>query len=292
MTYRKTPFFIFLLMPGLLCLIFFTYIPLVRALIDSLHDYRFVAAGSAFVGITNYSRLFADTNYIAAVQNNVIYIIFTVFPGLILALLLALALRKNCLVNRWLRAAFFFPTIIPLVAAASLWSFIFMPGVGLMDYYLSHFFSTQSHNFLGQEKTALLALIIISIWKFAGYYMLFFLAGLQSIPDDAMEAAQIEGASAIQCFWHITLPLLRPTLTFVGTVSLVYAVTQIDHVAIMTNGGPVNSTTVILHYIQTTAMQSYDYGKASAATFLTVISLFFLSWLNITVIDRGTYYER
>jgi sn-glycerol 3-phosphate transport system permease protein len=107
-----------------------------------------------------------------------------------------------------------------------------------------------------------------------------------------MEAAQIEGASRLQCFRYITLPLLRPTLTFVATVSLIYSVTQIDHVAIMTNGGPVNSTTVILHYIQTTAMQSQDYGKASAATFLTVVALFVLSWLNLSVIDRGTYYER
>ena len=292
MTYRKPIFYLCLLLPGLVCLLLFTYMPLVRSLIDSLHDHRFAAGSNPFVGMANYHRLFADANFLAAVKNNAIYLIFTVIPGLFLALLLALALRKNCLVNRWLRAVFFFPTIIPLVAAASLWSFIFLPGIGLLDYYLGQFFSAPAHNFLGQETTALWALIAISIWKFAGYYMLFFLAGLQGIPDDAMEAAQIEGASRLQCFRYITLPLLRPTLTFVATVSLIYSVTQIDHVAIMTNGGPVNSTTVILHYIQTTAMQSQDYGKASAATFLTVVALFVLSWLNLSVIDRGTYSER
>lgn len=289
---RKILLYLALLAPGLIFLTLFTYTPLVRALIDSVHDYRIVADGSPFVGLENYRRLFVDTNFLAALKNNVIYIIFTVIPGMVLSLLLAVALKQNTLANRCLRGVFFFPTIIPLVAAATLWSFIFLPGVGLFDYYTGKLLANQYHNFLGQQSTALGALIVIGIWKFAGYYMLFFLAGLQSIPDDAMEAARIEGASALQCFFHITLPLLRPTITFVGTISLIYAVTQIDHVAVMTNGGPVNSTTVILHYIQTIALESQDFGKASAATVFTVLALITLSWLNIKVIDRGTHYER
>ncbi len=273
-------------------MVLFTYLPLVRSFIDSLYDYRMVSEGVRYVGFENYLRLFRDPYFHAAIGNNLIYIVFTVLPGMMLALALALALKQNTLLNRWLRAVFFFPTIIPLVAAAALWSFIFLPDIGLFDHYIGHFFGSGSHNFLGRQETALGALIIISIWKFSGYYMLFFLAGLQSIPDDAMEAARIEGASSIQCFFYITLPLLRPTITFVGIVSLVYAVTQIDHVAIMTNGGPASATTVILHYIQSTAMQSQDFGKASAATFLTIVSLFLVSWVNLKVIDRGTYYER
>lgn len=289
---RKLILYLGLLAPGLIFLALFTYLPLARAFFDSLHDYRMAAANPVFVGFDNYIRLFNDTGFTAALKNNIIYILFTVLPGMILALGLALALKKSTRVNQLLRAAFFFPTIIPLVAAASLWSFIFLPGIGLFDYYLAKIITGPAHNFLGYESTALWALIFISIWKFAGYYMIFFLAGLSSIPDDAMEAARIEGASPIQCFFFITLPLLRPTITFVGTVALVYAVTQIDHVAVMTNGGPVNSTTVILHYIQTIAMESQDFGKASAATVLTVTGLCFVSWINIKVVDRGTYYER
>lgn len=289
---RNTLFYILLLVPGFFFLALFTYWPLLRSFFDSLYDFRLVSEGPTFVGFENYLRLFADSAFHAAVINNIIYIFFTVIPGIMLALLLALALRQNTTLNRWLRAAFFFPTIVPLVAAASLWAFIFLPGIGLFDYYIGKYFGTGAHNFLGMQETALAALIVISIWKFAGYYMLFFLAGLQGIPDDAMEAARIEGASSLQCFFHITLPLLRPTITFVAIVSLVYAVTQIDHVAIMTNGGPVNSTTVVLHYIQSTALESQDFGKASAATFLTIITLFGVSWVNLKVIDRGTYYER
>lgn len=289
---RSARFYILLLVPGFLFLTLFTYLPLLRSFIDSLHDFRIVSDGPKFVGFENYLRLFADTNFHAAVVNNLVYIVFTVIPGMMLAMVLALTLRQNTTLNRWLRAAFFFPTIVPLVAAASLWAFIFLPGIGLFDYYIGKYFGSGAHNFLGMRETALGALIVISIWKFAGYYMLFFLAGLQSIPDDAMEAAKIEGASPLQCFFLITLPLLRPTITFVAIVSLVYAVTQIDHVAIMTNGGPVNSTTVVLHYIQSTALESQDFGKASAATFLTIVTLFGVSWVNLKVIDRGTYYER
>lgn len=289
---RGSHFYFLLLLPGFFFLALFTYLPLLRSFIDSLHDFRIISEGSSFVGFDNYLRLFNDPAFHAALFNNLIYIVFTVMPGMVLALLLALALKQNTLLNRWLRAAFFFPTIIPLVAAASLWSFIFMPGIGLFDYYIGRFLGSGAHNFLGMQETALAALIVISIWKFAGYYMLFFLAGLQSIPDDAMEAACIEGASSLQCFFHITLPLLRPTITFVAIVSFVYAVTQIDHVAIMTNGGPVNSTTVLLYYIQSTALESQDFGKASAATFLTIITMFCVSWVNLKVIDRGTYYER
>lgn len=217
LTRRKVFFYFILLAPGLFFLLLFTYTPLVRAIMDSMHDYRIVTDGSPFVGLENYRRLFDDANFIAALKNNSIYIVFTVIPGMVLSLLLALALQNNHVINRFLRAAFFFPTIVPLVAAATLWSFIFLPGIGLFDYYLSKLVTNQAHNFLGHQSTALGALIIIGIWKFAGYYMLFFLAGLQGIPDDAMEAAQIEGASKLQCFFNITLPLLRPTISCVGS---------------------------------------------------------------------------
>ncbi|SQC39662.1 N-Acetyl-D-glucosamine ABC transport system, permease protein [Klebsiella pneumoniae] len=154
-----------------------------------------------------------------------------------LALLLAVALSENHRVNRWLRTAFFFPMIIPMVSAAALWLFIFMPGLGLLDHYLAKLFGPMNNNWLGRSNSALLALALIGVWKFAGYYMLFFLAGLQSIPASTREAALMEGATRTQVFFKVTLPLLRPTLSFVITTALIYSITQIDHVAVMTRGG-------------------------------------------------------
>ena len=214
--------------------------------------------------------------------------------GAILAriLLLAIALSENHRVNRWLRTAFFFPMIIPMVSAAALWLFIFMPGLGLLDHYLAKLFGPMNNNWLGRSNSALLALALIGVWKFAGYYMLFFLAGLQSIPASTREAALMEGATRTQVFFKVTLPLLRPTLSFVITTALIYSITQIDHVAVMTRGGPDNATTVLLYYIQNLAWDTHDLGKASAATFLSLAGLFAFSLINLKLLEKGAHYER
>jgi sn-glycerol 3-phosphate transport system permease protein len=289
---RRTLFPYLILLPTLIFLLLFTYYPLFQSASDSLFDSRLLSDAPPFVGLQNYLRLIQDSVFWRALLNNLAYILMTVVPGIVLALLLAVALWENTSLNRWLRTAFFFPMIIPLVSAATLWLFIFMPGMGLLDYYLAKVFGPMNNNYLGMSNSALIALSVIGVWKFAGYYMLFFLAGLQSIPASAREAALMEGASRPQVFFYITLPLLRPTISFVVTIALIYSITQIDHVAVMTQGGPNNATTVLLYYIQSLANDTHDLGKASAATFLTLVLLFGFSMLNLRVLERGVHYER
>ncbi len=289
---RRSLFPYLVLLPTLIFLFLFTYYPLVQSAADSLFDSRLNTDNPPFVGVQNYARLLADDVFWRALLNNLAYILMTVIPGIVLALLLAVALWENTSLNRWLRTAFFFPMIIPLVSAATLWLFIFMPGMGLLDYYLAKLFGPMNNNYLGMSNSALIALSVIGVWKFAGYYMLFFLAGLQSIPASAREAAIMEGASRTQTFFYVTLPLLRPTLSFVVTIALIYAITQIDHVPVMTQGGPNNATTVMLYYIQSLANDTHDLGKASAATFLTLVLLFGFSVMNLRVLERGAHYER
>lgn len=282
-----------ILAPSLLFLALFTWFPLARSAYDSLFDTRMAADGDApFVGVENFLRLFADGAFWQSLVNNLIYLLLTVVPGVALALLLAVALWENHRVNRWLRTAFFFPMIVPMVSAAAVWLFIFMPGMGMLDYYLAKLFGPLNNNWLGDRSSALYALALIGVWKFAGYYMLFFLAGLQGIPASAREAAMMEGASSTQIFFKVTLPLLRPTLSFVVTTALIYSITQIDHVAVMTHGGPDNATSVLLYYIQNLAWETHDLGKASAATFLTLAGLFAFSFLNLKLLERGAHYER
>ncbi|ELN2734831.1 carbohydrate ABC transporter permease [Pluralibacter gergoviae] len=282
-----------ILSPSLLFLALFTYFPLARSVYDSLFDTRMAAGGDApFVGAENFLRLFADGAFWQSLVNNLIYLLLTVVPGVALALLLAVALWENHRINRWLRTAFFFPMIVPMVSAAAIWLFIFMPGMGMLDYYLAKLFGPLNNNWLGDRSSALYALALIGVWKFAGYYMLFFLAGLQGIPASAREAAMMEGASGTQIFFKVTLPLLRPTLSFVVTTALIYSITQIDHVAVMTHGGPDNATSVLLYYIQNLAWETHDLGKASAATFLTLAGLFAFSFLNLKLPERGAHYER
>ncbi len=282
-----------ILSPSLLFLALFTWFPLARSVYDSLFDTRMAAGGEApFVGAENILRLFADEAFWQSLVNNLVYLLLTVVPGVALALLLAVALWENHRVNRWLRTAFFFPMIVPMVSAAAVWLFIFMPGMGMLDYYLAKLVGPLNNNWLGNRGSALYALALIGVWKFAGYYMLFFLAGLQGIPASAREAAMMEGASGAQIFFQVTLPLLRPTLSFVVTTALIYSITQIDHVAVMTHGGPDNATSVLLYYIQNLAWETHDLGKASAATFLTLAGLFAFSFLNLKLLERGAHYER
>ncbi|WP_279050244.1 carbohydrate ABC transporter permease [Cedecea davisae] len=281
-----------ILSPSLIFLLLFTWFPLVRSVYDSLFDTRMASDTGVYVAAGNYIRLFADAVFWKSLLNNLVYIVLTVVPGVLLALLLAVSLWENHRVNRWLRTALFFPMIIPMVSAAALWLFIFMPGMGMLDYYLAKIFGPMNNNWLGRSNSALYALALIGVWKFAGYYMLFFLAGLQSLPSSAREAAIMEGASSTQVFFKVTLPLLRPTLSFVITTALIYSITQIDHVAVMTRGGPDNSTTVLLYYIQSLAWDTHDLGKASAATFLTLAGLFIFSFVNLKLLERGAHHER
>ncbi len=154
---RKTRFPWLILSPSLLFLLLFTRFPLGRSVYDSLFDTRMASDGAQYVGLDNFTRLFADNVFWQSLGNNLLYILLTVVPGVTLALLLAVALSENHRVNRWLRTAFFFPMIIPMVSAAALWLFIFMPGLGLLDHYLAKLFGPMNNNWLGRSNSALLA---------------------------------------------------------------------------------------------------------------------------------------
>jgi sn-glycerol 3-phosphate transport system permease protein len=162
-TMRKTWLPWLILSPSLLFLLLFTWFPLGRSVYDSLFDTRMASDGAQYVGLDNFARLFADNVFWQSLGNNLLYILLTVVPGVTLALLLAVALSENHRVNRWLRTAFFFPMIIPMVSAAALWLFIFMPGLGLLDHYLAKLFGPMNNNWLGRSNSALLALALIGV---------------------------------------------------------------------------------------------------------------------------------
>jgi len=208
----------------------------------------------------------------------------------VLALFLALALRETNRFNAVLRTLVVMPLLIPLVAAAALFSFILLPGDGLLDFYL-HRLGIRMVNWLGDPDYALGAVIAITVWKNTGYYMLFFLAGLAGVPQDLVDAARIDGAGAWRRLRSIVLPLLGPTFGFVVPIALLNALTQVDHVVTMTQGGPSDATNLLLYYIYQQAAQNYDTGLASAATVISVAALLSLSLISFRLIERGVHYE-
>lgn len=277
-----------LLAPSALFLALFTYWPVIRVAIDAVTVRAF--RGPTQWGLGNFTRLFADAHFHAAVINNLIYAIGTVLPSITLGLAFALGLHQSTRLNGALRALITLPMLIPLIAAASLFVFILLPGAGLLDYYLAKL-ALPGANWLGDPSLALSSIIGITIWKNTGYYMLFFLAGLAGIPRELLDAARIDGAGAFRRFRHITLPLLGPTIGFVVVIALLNVLTQVDHIVVMTRGGPSDATLTVLYYIYQTAHQNMDIGLASAATVVSVAFLLVLSLLSLRTLERGIHYE-
>ena len=275
-----------LLLPSLAALVLFTYAPVAQVVWDSLHVRLSLAAPPTFGGLANFHAVFADPAFRTALINNLVYAVGTVGPSLIIALGLALALARSVRINNALRAAYFLPVLIPLIAAASLFLFIFLPNVGLLDFYLGRLVANPP-NWLGDPDVALYSIMVLTVWKNAGYYMLFFLAGLQAVPDEAYEAAYLEGATPWQRLWYITLPYLRPTIAFVTVIALLNVVTQVDHVFVLTKGGPSGSTNLLLFYVYQQAVESYDIGKASAATLLSLAALVAVTGVSLGTLERA-----
>jgi sn-glycerol 3-phosphate transport system permease protein len=285
---RLTPYL--LLAPSAVFLIGFTYWPVLQVLARSFTVRGFGA--TAHAGLSNYVRLFADPHFFQAVTNNLIYAAGTIGPSLALALGLAVALRESSRFAMLLRTIIALPLLIPLVAAAALFIFIFLPGGGLLDHYLAQLWvGWADTNWPGDPSLALGSIIAITVWKNTGYYMLFFLAGLAGIPDELLDAAKIDGAGTLQRFFRVTLPLLGPTLAFVLIIALLNVLTQVDHVIVMTQGGPSDATMLVLYYIYQQAHQNYDVGLASAATVVSVAFLFAVSMISLRSLERGIHYE-
>ncbi|MBV8165583.1 MAG: sugar ABC transporter permease [Alphaproteobacteria bacterium] len=275
-----------LLLPSLAFLALFTYFPIAEVLWGSLFHKRFGQPQPAFVGLDNYARVLADPAFRQALLNNALYALGTVVPSVVIALLLAVLVNRATRINAAVRALLFAPTLIPLVAAAALFSFVFMPRLGLLDYYLAKL-GVHGLNWVGSPDVALYSLMALTVWKNAGYYMLFYLAGLQAIPQEAHEAATLEGAGFWQRLWFVTLPYLKPTTSFVAVIALINAITAVDHVIVLTKGGPSNATKLMLYYIFQNAHEFYDAGKATAATVISVALLLCLSVGCLRTLERG-----
>ena len=272
-----------LLAPSFVFLAVFTYWPTAQVLWQSVHAGPRPDAGA--LGLRNYQAIFADAAFRRALWNNALYAAGTVVPSLVLALAFALTLNNSTRVNAALRSIFFLPVLIPLVAAASLFLFIFLPGVGLLDYYLAKL-GVQGANWIGDPDVALYSIMALTVWKNAGYYMLFFLAGLQAIPPEAYEITLLDGASLWQRLRFVTLPYLRPTIAFVLVIALLGVITQVDHIFVLTKGGPSDSTNLLLFYVYQQAVEHYDLGKAAAATVLTLALLVTLTAASLRRVEH------
>lgn len=279
-----------LLSPAAILLTTFAFYPSLATLWSSLFSRGTRRRPSEFVGSENYTDLFADPTFWKVVTNNLIYAGATIPISIAIALAMALWANSKIPARGFIRTAYFTPTVLPMIAAANLWLFFYTPGLGVLDQ-IGSLFGLPSVNWLGQPETALWAVIIVTIWKEAGFFMIFYLAALQTIPEDLKEAADIEGASRWTYTRRIVLPLLMPTTLFIMVNALINSVKLIDHLFILTKGGPNDASKLILYYIWEMAFAFFDAPHAAAMTILVLVVLGVVAGIKFTILDKRTHYQ-
>ena len=279
-----------LVLPACVFLVAFTHVPAIATLVDSLYSTPHGARAARFVGIDNYVGLFTDLVFQQALWNNLIYAAVTIPASIGLALLMALACNAALPGRALLRMAYFTPTMLPLVAVANIWLFFYTPDYGLFDQ-LAHWIGLSRHNWLGDSSTALPALIVVAVWKEAGFFSIFYLAALQTIPPHLRDAGSIEGAGRWHFFRRITWPLLAPTTLFVAVNAIINAVRLVDHVVVMTKGGPDNATMLLLYYVYEQGFHFWDTATAAAATVVLIVLMGLVALAQFVLSARRVHYR-
>ncbi|MFC7404826.1 carbohydrate ABC transporter permease [Georgenia alba] len=263
-----------LLAPNVVGFVVFLGVPIVMSVVLSL--FRVDGFGNyEFVGAENYLELFRDTYFGRSVLVTVVYVVAMV-PGVFLTGLgLALLTRRQSLANGTARAAFFLPHVVSLVVIGLVWQFLLTDKVGIVNRFLE-LIGLEGISWLGDSRYALWSVIAVSVWFYMGYYMIIFLAGLNDIPQEHYDAARVDGAGPVASFRYVTWPLLKPTSFFVLMIATVAAVSggqAFDLIYVMTQGGPADSTSLVMFYIYEQAFQYGNYGYACAMSALVVLSL-------------------
>ena len=257
----------------------FLVIPIGIAFAGSFHEWNPLSGTYNFLGLKNYIDVFKSPLFHTSVLNTFIFsgvvIVFRVGLGLAIAYAINSSLVKY---KGFFRAIYYMPVVTPMVAVAFVWKFMYNPQIGTIN----RLFGLHV-NWLMNPKTALLAVMIMTIWKDFGYAVVMYMAGLYSLPSDAMEAAKVDGASAWQTFQYITLPLLKPMTLFVVITSIISYIQAYVQILIMTEGGPGTATYLASYIIYDEAFVKYNFGYASALSFVMFLITAICTWLSFRV---------
>lgn len=279
-----------MLLPALVLLVAFTHWPAVSTLVDSFFSTPKGGRAAVWVGPENYQSMVADPVFWKAVRNNLWFAGATIPCSIGLALVMALWVNERIAGRAFLRMAYFTPTVLPMIAVANIWLFFYTPQYGLLEQ-ITGALGLPSHNWLGSPSTALGAVTVVAIWKEAGFFMIFYLAALQTLNPSLREAAAIEGASRWYFLRRVQWPLLMPTTLFVLVNAFINAFRNIDHLFVMTRGGPNNASTLLLYYLYEVGFSFWDTAYASAITVVLVVVLVSASLLQFFVLDKRVHYK-
>lgn len=265
------------MIPVIVALFMLFILPVVKVIIYSFTDMSTTTGEGSFIGLENYKFLFSDTRFGKSLRNTVFYAVMKLVFDTGLALIIALMLDSNVPMRKFLRSTYFAPVVVPVVASSLIWLWFFDPGVGPLNMILEGL-GLAPLDWLYGEKTALISILIFSVWKGVGYNVILFLTGLQNIPDSYIEASKVDGATGWQSLIHIKLPLLRPIMNFIIMIGVINTFKVFAEVDVMTpKGGPQYSTALVVNYIYEQAFTRGKMGRGCAAAILLFFIIFILT---------------
>jgi sn-glycerol 3-phosphate transport system permease protein len=279
-----------LLLPAATLLVAFTHYPAAATLVESFFSTGTAVRPSRFVGLANYAGLLSDPVFTHVLLNNFWFALGTIPASIALALLMAIWVNGKLPGRALARLAYFTPTVLPMIAVANLWLYFYTPQIGLLDR-VGALFGAGSHNWLGNPDTVMGCLIAMTIWKEAGFFMIFYLAALQALPPELAEAGRIEGASRGYFFRRVTFPLLMPTTLFVLVNATINSFKLVDHLLSHTKGGPDNASNLLLYYNYQTAFSYFDTSYAATLTVVLLALLGAFALVQFQLIERRVHYR-
>ncbi len=270
--------------------IFILY-PLIESMRISFQEFSLLR-GSTYIGLDNYVQMFADPRLRIAYINTIIFTLFAVFFNAGIGLILAVMLNRRLpiLMRNLYRSIFFFPVLIAHTYIAVIWRFLYQQDTGVINYYLG-VVGIDPVPWLSNAHWAMAAIIILDVWKNTGFAMLVFLAGLQSIPNEYYEAAQLDGANERQLFFRITVPMLSPTIFFILVIFMIGALQVFDTIIVLTAGGPGDATRSVVLYIYEIAFRTFNMGYAAAVSMTLFAIILVLTALQFWISRRWVHYE-
>lgn len=280
---------VFFLLPVGIPLILFWIIPNFISLGISFTDWDFMTNDFNFVGLENYFNLFTQDSFMQALLNTFYFGIGTVIPTIALGLGFALFFRKKFKGSAFYQLMIFSPWVTPTIAVSIVWSLLYEPQFGVINKVLN-FFGIPGLDWLQSSQTAMLAVIIMTVWKLVGWTMIFYIGALEKVPDSLYEAASIDGANAWQKFRYVTLPMVSSTTFFLVVVNTISSVQAYDQIKILTQGGPSGSTRTLLYLFFQQGFEQFDMGSATAIAFIILIITILLSVINKIIGDKWVNY--
>ena len=280
--------YLWFLAPLLLFTLIFALYPLLYALVISFFDYRLTDPNQTrtFVGLANYLNAFRDPQVLNAIGNTLVFVTGAVAIEMALGLGLALLFAEESRHSRWLRAWMLLPLALPPLVVGLVWRALYNADFGVISYYLKALGMDVGRGPLGEPRWAMPAVILVDVWQWTPLLMIIFLAGLKSLPQEPVEAALADGATRWQRFWHIILPMLKPTILIALLLRTMQAFKVFDIIYAMTSGGPGQATTVLNYHIYTVGLTFFRMGYAAALANILLVIVTFLAILYLILLER------